>query len=314
MVLDYDSDGIDVIPEEDDDGVVPLQEDKPFTKQSSNLFTNLSNKGFEPITKSNNSSPKRETASPATVVLSRCSTPDVAPDVFGPFPNSSVSGKSLAAVSVVANSSAFTPSIPVTTIVTAPISSVSQSGSASEVLVNTVVNDNQIVLAKKISIFDLKITDIEHIEDNETREWIRYGILGMKHLQKLADHLEANKIVFDVKKFVSEEFPPHLQYFDPLNTKDLVTALSGDFINKKLKEVGNQYQPLLKSRGKRTKQYDYLIPHKAAAMRNTLLAVSVVKRSIDFGSLRHPQINNLILEGSPACRSARRDKVTLLNS
>ena len=359
--MDYDSDGIDIIPEED---VESLGKDaKLVNKQSSNLFTNLSNRGFEPVIKSNQSSPRRDTESPSTVVLSRCPTSDLNSEIFGSFPNTSDTVTSVLAESVVAKADVAisdistsvistsdvtpvaapvaavvatsvvassiieaspiadimtvtsvvpAPTIPVTTIVTSSSPSGDDSGNTSEILVNTLVNDNQIVLAKKISILDLKIEDIENIEDKEARDWIVYGIHGMKTLLKVADHLKEHKIEFDIKQYVSQEFPPNLQYFDPLNTKDLVNALAGDLINDKLKQLDDQYRPLLSQRGKRTKQYDYLIPHKAAALRNTLLAVSVDKRNIVVSSLKSSRISKLVSDGSPACKSVRRDKVITL--
>ena len=304
MVLDYDSDGIDVIPEEDEN-----PSDAPIPKESSNLFTNLSNKGFEPIVRSNNSSPKRETDSPSTVVISRSESPtQVIPETLGTAPEAPSEESSVVVEPASSKTDVIIPSIPVTTIVTTPTISTDGQSSSSEVLVNTVVSENQIVLAQKISILDLKEADIQHIDDKDTKEWICYGIKGMEHLKKLSDHLEANKIPFDVNKFVTEEFPPHLQYFDPLstqNTKELVNALKGDFINVKFKEVGDRFQPLLKQRGKRTKQYDYLIPHKAAAMRNTLLAVSVIKQSINFQTFK--TTTTQVSDGSSVCKFARRD-------
>lgn len=261
MVLDYDSDGIDVIPEEDD-----AKEKSP--KPSKNLFTNLTNTRFECD------------SNPPSKASSRSSTPDLSSNCVIP--------ENIAKPGLV-------PAPPVTTIVTATVSANVES--SSEVMVNTVVNENQIVLAKKISIFDLKIADIEHIQDKTARDWIVYGIRGFKTLLQFAEHLNTNKIHFDLKKYVSEEFPSHLQFFDPLDITEIVKTLSGDFINRKLEELGNTYRPLLGQRGKRTKQYDYLIPHKAAAMKNTLLAVTVVKQK-----RIHP------------CRVGRRDKVRHLNA
>ena len=249
VVLDYDSDGVDVIPEEEN-----AKEEMP-TKASKNLFTNLTNRGFECDT------------NPSSRSSSRCSTPPAA-----------------------------------ATIVTDV--GIENQKSSSEVLVNTVVSDNQIVLAKKISIFDLAISDIEHIEDKPARDWIVYGIHGFKTLLQFAEHLRSNKIEFDLRKYVKEEFPPHLQFFDPLDITEIVKTLSGDFINRKLEELGDTYRPLLGQRGKRTKQYDYLIPHKAAAMRNTLHAVTLFKQKMN---LKHQQVQKVIQQES--CRNGRRDKV-----
>ena len=169
---------------------------------------------------------------------------------------------------------------PVTSIVTAACSS-SVPAIIPEVLVNTQVNNNQIVLARKISLLDLKPDDIKNITDDNTRTWMECAIFAVEKMKYVA--MEINKKAdFDLKTYIENEIPFNFQYFDPLDCKDLIKALSNDLLTNCLNNLGERKSAVEKTvpTGVMTKRYNYLIPHKALLMKNTLLAVAVIKHKI----------------------------------
>ena len=174
--------------------------------------------------------------------------------------------------------------IPVTSIVTASSSSLVPVNNP-EVMVNTQINDNQIVLARKINLLDLRTDDIKNIHDETTRTWMEYTIFALEKLKFVAMEVD-KKVDFDLKMYIEKEIPPNLQYFDPLDCKDLIKALSSNLLTNCLNDLGERKAALdsCASTGKKSERYNYLIPHKAALLRNSLLAVAVTKRKIDNSS------------------------------
>ena len=201
-------------------------------------------------------------------------------------------------------------------VVTSSRQTVKTDDDSTQVVVNALVTDNQICIGRRINLLHLALEDIHHITDEKTHEWLKYAINGMDQLKKYAKYLKENKIEFDLNKYMGEEFPANLRHFDPLDCNELVVSLSKGLVVDELKKLGARYKPLLNQRGKKTRRYDYLIPHKHDLMKSTIHGVVVTKMSVDRSSLmgkrdRFKLSRVHASDNSSAANLAQKDKVKL---